>query len=193
VTPRNASSTSDSPDATIAAASAGAAAYPALPATLDLKAWVGRQERREDHLHPTPVLALAATLDHDRVEAHEGAPLPPLWHWLYFLPLHQARDIGPDGHARRGGFLPPVPLPRRMWAGSRFEFLSPLHVSDHVQRVSTIESVQERQGLYVSAPEEIAFRRGFLTAAELSARGAALGKTAYGRYLIDVADGLHDE
>ena len=150
MTPRNASSTSDSPGATIAPASAGAAASPvlpaALPATLDLKAWVGRQERREDHLHPTPVQALAATLDHDHAEAHQGAPLPPLWHWLYFLPLHPARDIGPDGHARRGGFLPPVPLPRRMWAGSRFEFLSPLHVSDHVQRVSTIESVQERQG-----------------------------------------------
>ena len=150
MTPRNAVSNSDSSKAAVAAASAGAAASPvlpaALPAALDPQAWVGRQERREDHLHPTPVLALAATLDHDRVEAHEGAPLPPLWHWLYFLPLHQARDIGPDGHARRGGFLPPVPLPRRMWAGSRFEFLSPLHVGDHVQRVSTIESVQERQG-----------------------------------------------
>ena len=146
MTPLNTSSTSDSSEATVAAASAGAAASPAPHAALDLQAWVGRQERHEDHLHPTPVQALAATLDHDNAEAHQGAPLPPLWHWLYFLPLHPARDIGPDGHARRGGFLPPVPLPRRMWAGSRFEFLSPLHVGDHVQRVSTIESVQERQG-----------------------------------------------
>jgi hydroxyacyl-ACP dehydratase HTD2-like protein with hotdog domain len=58
--------------------------------------------------------------------ARQGAPLPPLWHWLNFLPLHRASEIGPDGHACRGGFLPPVPLPRRMWAGSRFEFHAPL-------------------------------------------------------------------
>ena len=115
-------------------------------ATPRLQDWVGRQEAREDLLYPTPVQALAATLDQEPSPAPDGTPLPPLWHWLYFLPLHQARDIGPDGHARRGGFLPPVPLPRRMWAGSRFEFLSPLRVGDRVQRVSTIEAVQERQG-----------------------------------------------
>jgi len=97
-------------------------------------------------LHATPVQALAATLDHEPTPFPEGTPLPPLWHWLYFLPLHQAREIGPDGHARRGGFLPPVALPRRMWAGSRFEFLSPLRVGERVQRISTIEAVTERQG-----------------------------------------------
>ena len=59
-----------------------------------------------------------------------GTPLPPLWHWLYFLPLHRQSEIGPDGHAKRGGFLPPVPLPRRMWAGSQFEFHAPLEVGD---------------------------------------------------------------
>jgi 3-methylfumaryl-CoA hydratase len=107
---------------------------------------VGRQERREDVLHATPVQALAATLDHEPSPIPEGMPLPPLWHWLYFLPLHRARDIGPDGHARRGGFLPPVPLPRRMWAASRFEFHTPLRVGQRVQRVSTIEAVNERQG-----------------------------------------------
>jgi glucose-1-phosphate thymidylyltransferase len=62
-----------------------------------------------------------------------------------------------------------------------------------LQAATFVQTVQERQGLYVSAPEEIAFRRGFLTAEELRSRGAALGKTAYGRYLIDVANGLHDE
>lgn len=111
-----------------------------------LQDWAGRQELREDLLHPTPVQALAATLDHESAPVPDGTPLPPLWHWLYFLPLHRARDIGPDGHARRGGFLPPVPLPRRMWAGSRFEFLAPLHVGERVQRTSTIEAVNERQG-----------------------------------------------
>ena len=75
-----------------------------------------------------------------------GTPLPPLWHWLYFLPMHRQSDIGPDGHARRGGFLPPVPLPRRMWAGSQFDFRSPLRVGDAVARTSTIEDVRSKDG-----------------------------------------------
>ena len=112
----------------------------------DLKAWIGRSETRQDLFGPTPVAALAATLDHLPRETAPGTPLPPLWHWLYFLPLHRAGELGPDGHAKLGGFLPPVPLPRRMWAGSRFEFLSTLRVGDAAERVSTIEDVQVKQG-----------------------------------------------
>jgi 3-methylfumaryl-CoA hydratase len=92
------------------------------------------------------VAALAATLDHPAAPLATGTPLPPLWHWLYFLPLRRASEIGPDGHARRGGFLPPVPLPRRMWAGSAFEFHAPLRVGDAVERRSTIESVTSKAG-----------------------------------------------
>ena len=111
-----------------------------------LAAWVGRSETRRDTLTVTPALALAATLDRpaDRYEA--GTALPPLWHWLYFLPLHAQSEIGPDGHAQRGGFMPPVPLPRRMWAGSQFEFHHPLHLGDAVERTSTIASVKVKQG-----------------------------------------------
>ncbi|MBL8341256.1 MAG: MaoC family dehydratase N-terminal domain-containing protein [Rubrivivax sp.] len=112
----------------------------------DLLAWIGRSEIRHDHLGATPVQALAATLDQPEAPAPAGTPLPPLWHWLYFLPLHRQGEIGPDGHARRGGFLPPVPLPRRMWAGSQFEFRSPLRVGDDVQRTSTIDSVAPKEG-----------------------------------------------
>ena len=112
----------------------------------DFSAWIGRSETRRDTLGPTPLAALAATLDHDAPAAVVGTPLPPLWHWLYFLPLHRHSELGPDGHARRGGFLPPVPLPRRMWAGSRFEFRSPLRVGDAVERRSTIDDVSARQG-----------------------------------------------
>ncbi len=78
--------------------------------------------------------------------ADPGTPLPPLWHWLYFLPLHRQSEIGPDGHAKRGGFLPPVPLPRRMWAGSQFEFRSPIRVGDRVARTSTIDDVTVKEG-----------------------------------------------
>jgi 3-methylfumaryl-CoA hydratase len=114
--------------------------------TADPKAWIGRTETAHDLIGATPVQALAATLDLEDPMAAVGLPLPPLWHWLFFLPLHQQRDIGPDGHARRGGFLPPVPLPRRMWAGSRFEFRAPLRVGDTVARKSEIEDVRDRTG-----------------------------------------------
>ncbi|MCC6472382.1 MAG: MaoC family dehydratase N-terminal domain-containing protein [Burkholderiales bacterium] len=91
-------------------------------------------------------MALNATLDYPPIAVQPGTPLPPLWHWLYFLPLHRQSEIGPDGHARRGGFLPPVPLPRRMWAGSQLEFRAPLRVGDTVERTSTIAEVTEKEG-----------------------------------------------
>jgi 3-methylfumaryl-CoA hydratase len=114
--------------------------------TTDLTAWVGRSETLHDTIGPTPVIGLTATLDHPATEAGPGAPLPPLWHWLYFLPMHRQSEIGPDGHARRGGFLPPVPLPRRMWAGSQLEFRTPIRVGDRVARTSIIEDVTTKDG-----------------------------------------------
>jgi len=114
--------------------------------TEDLAAWIGRSETVHDTIGPTPVVALTATLDHPAAPVPAGTPLPPLWHWLYFLPMHRQSDIGPDGHARRGGFLPPVPLPRRMWAGSQFEFHAPVRVGDAVARTSTIADVTSKEG-----------------------------------------------
>ncbi len=112
----------------------------------DLRAWIGRSETVHDAVTAAPVNALTATLDHPAVAVTPGMPLPPLWHWLYFLPMHRQSEIGPDGHARRGGFLPPVPLPRRMWAGSQFEFRSPVRVGDAVERRSTIADVTVKDG-----------------------------------------------
>ena len=112
----------------------------------DLNPWIGRSETLSDHIGATPVIALNATLDRDPVDAVDGTPLPPLWHWLYFLPRHRQSEIGPDGHARRGGFLPPVPLPRRMWAGGQFQFHAPVRVGDAVTRTSTIEDVSTKTG-----------------------------------------------
>jgi 3-methylfumaryl-CoA hydratase len=111
-----------------------------------LQAWIGRKETVGDTIVATPVKALDATLDHPARPVERGTVLPPLWHWLYFLPLHRQSEIGPDGHARRGGFLPPVPLPRRMWAGSQFEFRSPVRVGDAVERTSTIDDVSLKEG-----------------------------------------------
>ena len=111
-----------------------------------MKEWIGRSETVEDTVTAAPVAALRATLDHPAERPAAGSPLPPLWHWLYCLPLHRRSDVGHDGHARRGGFLPPVPLPRRMWAGSQLAFHQPLRVGDTVERRSTIEDVTEKAG-----------------------------------------------
>jgi 3-methylfumaryl-CoA hydratase len=114
--------------------------------TEDLTAWIGRSESLRDTVTAAPVRALTATLDHPAADTATGTPLPPLWHWLYFLPMHRQSEIGPDGHAKRGGFLPPVPLPRRMWAGSQFEFRSPIRVGDAIERISTIADVTAKEG-----------------------------------------------
>jgi 3-methylfumaryl-CoA hydratase len=129
--------------------------------TTRLEDWIGRSEEAVERLAPLPPRALAATLDRETLGFDDGTPLPPLWHWLYFLPLARARDIGPDGHARRGGFLPPVELPRRMWAGSRFEFHRPLRVGDTVRKRSTIERVEPKSGrsgalVFVTVRHELA-------------------------------------
>jgi 3-methylfumaryl-CoA hydratase len=114
--------------------------------TQNLKDWIGRTEQVSDVFTATPYAALSATLDRPSERPENGTPLPALWHWLYFLPLHRQSEIGPDGHGLRGGFLPPVPLPRRMWAGSQFSFHQPLHIGDAVTRTSTIEDVTEKNG-----------------------------------------------
>ncbi len=111
-----------------------------------LQSWQGRSETLQDLITPAPLRALSATLDRDDAEPVAGTELPPLWHWLFFLPHHRQSEIGPDGHAKRGGFLPPVPLPRRMWAGGRLHWHAPLRVGDEVRRVSTIESVTHKAG-----------------------------------------------
>ncbi len=111
-----------------------------------LKTWIGRQETLDDHLGLFPSAALSATLDRDDPAPAAGDPLPPLWHWLHFLPRARQSEIGPDGHPKRGGFLPPVPLPRRMWAGGRLHFHAPLHLGDTVRRTSTIADVSAKTG-----------------------------------------------
>jgi len=111
-----------------------------------LRDWIGRQESRSDLITATPVAALSATLDRADPAPADGSALPPLWHWLYFTPLTRHSELGEDGHARRGGFLPPVPLPRRMWAGGRLDFRQPLRVGETVTRVSTIQDVTIKEG-----------------------------------------------
>jgi 3-methylfumaryl-CoA hydratase len=130
---------------------------------MNLKEWIGTSETVTDTLTATPFAALAATLDRPPERPQPGTALPALWHWLYFLPLYRQSEVGADGHAKRGAFLPPVPLPRRMWAGSQFTFHAPLRIGDEVIRTSTIENVTEKEGrtgklVFVKVRHEI--RRG---------------------------------
>lgn len=132
-----------------------------------LQTWTGRTETLTDSITAAPVSGLSATLDRDDAAPVPGTALAPLWHWLYFLPQVRHSGLGPDGHPARGGFLPPVPLPRRMWAGGRlrWEENNPLVVGDAVQRVSRIESVTHKSGrtgdlVFVLVKHEISNARG---------------------------------
>ena len=112
-----------------------------------LMSWLGRESRSTDLITAFPVRALTATLEAPYgVHGRAGEVLPPLWHWLYFLESHAESNLAADGHVEKGGFLPPVPLPRRMWAGSRFEFLRPLCIGDQAERISTIKAIQHKKG-----------------------------------------------
>jgi 3-methylfumaryl-CoA hydratase len=111
-----------------------------------LREWIGKTETRDDRITLTPMAALSATLDRDDPSPRDDDALPPLWHWLYFLPLHRESELGADGHPKRGGFIPPVPLPRRMFAGGRQQFHKPLRAGDFVTRVSRIADVTHKMG-----------------------------------------------
>jgi len=111
-----------------------------------LQSWQGRTETRHDEATAAPVRGLSATLDRDDPPPARGDELPPLAHWLYFLPHARQSEIGPDGHPKRGGFLPPVPLPRRMWAGGRLQWHQPLRVGEALRRDSRIVSVTHKSG-----------------------------------------------
>ena len=116
-----------------------------LTNTNDFNAWLGRSEDSEDFLIRKPVQALDAALGYP---GWETAPqvLPALRHWLYFHVLTTLENTSEDGHMKRGGFLPPVPLPRRMWAGSDVSFISPIAMNKPLFKRATIKSIQLKQG-----------------------------------------------
>ncbi|EJN07623.1 MaoC family dehydratase N-terminal domain-containing protein [Herbaspirillum sp. YR522] len=110
----------------------------------DLQQWIGRIDETDDVASPAPLTLLAATLN--RPAAAPLSHVPPLWHWLYFLPTAPMAEVGFDGHPRRGGLLPPVPLPRRMWAGSKIVFHRPLPTGSRLYRQTVIVDVATKHG-----------------------------------------------
>ena len=117
--------------------------------TLDidrLKTWIGRQETRVDTITPQLLRAFRAMLDRDPGEPAADEAVPQALHWCLAPPTAPMGEIGPDGHPARGGFLPPVPLPRRMWAGGRLRVGDDLRVGDTVERLSTVKDVAMKAG-----------------------------------------------
>lgn len=114
----------------------------------ELEGWVGRSSTVHDEITAFPLNALAATLDRDDAPAIAGTPVPPLWHWLYFLPTYRPHQIRHDGHAHGGELMPPIALPRRVWAGSKFTWNveNPLRVGDKTTRISRIASITPKAG-----------------------------------------------
>jgi 3-methylfumaryl-CoA hydratase len=114
--------------------------------TADYAAWIGRQEITDDDMSTAPALAAAATLDDTRTRFENGSALPPLWHWFYFLPRAPQALLGDDGHPQRGGFMPPIPYPRRMFAGARMRFHAPLLIGEAARREAVIRDVRLKSG-----------------------------------------------
>lgn len=113
-------------------------------AGMDWTPWLGKARDEVDWVTPTHLAAWNATLDRDVPFPLDGQTVPFGFHWALFPPLARASDLGDDGHARTGTFLPPVPLPRRMWAGSRLRFHRPLKVGARVDRRSVISLIAEK-------------------------------------------------
>lgn len=133
--------------------------------------WIGKSQVADGDVVAWPPDVLNATLDRDDPPFASGDAIPPGWHWLYFPEVVRLTDVGADGHAKRGGFLPPVPLPRRMWASNRMRFHQPLRVGEKLSRVSTIADVSTKEGrsgplVFVVVRHEISGDHGLATVEE---------------------------
>jgi len=138
----------------------------------DFSQWIGRSEAGLDEISPSIAQAAAATFDQNPEHFCAGAKLPPLWHWFYFLPKVAQSRLGTDGHPQResGSFLPPIPLPRRMFAGARLKWHRPLVVGQPARREAVIRSIQTKSG----RTGELAF----VTVAYRYLQGGSVGLTS---------------
>jgi 3-methylfumaryl-CoA hydratase len=109
------------------------------------KNWLGRTTEERDTITPRLVAEFRMTFD-PYLLSLPGHEVPLGFHWCLAPLLAPINELGPDGHPAKGGFLPPVPLPRRMWAGGTIEYYSPLKIGDAVRRRSTIASIDLKDG-----------------------------------------------
>ncbi len=163
-------------------------------------AWVGRTERKTDRVDPGLAARWLATLDRD---AGNGDNVPQGLHWCLCMPDTPTAQLGPDGHPVRNdsldSFLPPVPLPRRMWASSKIEFRKPLRVGEAVERISTVTAVSDKTGssgrlVFVDIAHETHGKRGLavrevqtVVYRNVAETGAPLVPPVLGEQAFDVA------
>ena len=106
--------------------------------------WTPKIDSCTEIISPVPVNRLAATLDESAPGYKEDDKLPPLWHWIFFIKPVPHAGLGRDGHPKRGDFLPPVQLPRRMFAGMKTDFLHPLIIGAETERESEVIDINEK-------------------------------------------------
>jgi 3-methylfumaryl-CoA hydratase len=111
-----------------------------------LSQWIGSKQTTEETISVEPLHRMRATLDLEPKTMRDGEVVPELWHWAYFLKPARASELGRDGHTSLGEFMPPIPLPRRMWAGGHVKFSAPLRVGELARRESTVRDVRIKQG-----------------------------------------------
>ena len=116
----------------------------ALQTVTDLKSWIGKEQIHTATIDHRVAELMAVTLGVPVPE--NGSDLPGLWHWCWYNDAFPASELGRDGHPKRGGFLPPVSLPRRMWAGGNLEFAAPIKVGTEHTKRSVIKNIEEKTG-----------------------------------------------
>jgi 3-methylfumaryl-CoA hydratase len=130
-----------------------------------LRGWIGKATEASDIVTAHLVMGLRATLFQEIGEPKHGDAAPWTTHWCLAQPVFPMSELSQDGHPTRGGFLPPVPLPRRMWAGGELQFFDAMRVGDEVKRSSRISDVTMKTGstgvlCFVAVEHEISTPRG---------------------------------
>ncbi|PPR22011.1 MAG: Mesaconyl-C(4)-CoA hydratase [Alphaproteobacteria bacterium MarineAlpha10_Bin2] len=108
--------------------------------------WIGNAREQRERIDTALTAGMSAALDRDDAPTKDGDPLPPCWHWMFFRDATVQSKLGTDGLPARGALMPPVPLPRRMWAASQIRFLAPLRLGEMALKRSEIASITEKSG-----------------------------------------------
>ena len=111
-----------------------------------LRKWIGKIDNVTDYVTPIVEQRYRATLNMDIGNPQDGEPVTSGLHWMLGWNLVKNDELGVDSHPALGEFLPPVPLPRRMWAGSEIKVLKPIRVGDKVVKQSTVADIQVKEG-----------------------------------------------
>ena len=137
----------------------------------DFSGWIGKSETEYGVVSAHAANYFTLTLDRDDPLFVDGDPLPPAWHYFYFHELVALAATGEDGHRAKGDFMPPLPFPRRMWAGSKMTFESPIRIGEQVRKVITIADIAIKEGnsgkmCFVTTTEEVFGEDDRLTTSE---------------------------